>query len=191
MYVWLWCSDERIPDWWTIAWQWTFLFRTLHVHSVPFVPWRFTIYVYLLLSTSFSFPFWLPPCTASYVGPVMSQSNTRDFSSSIDDSWSMDRMFNTPTRQLIARSFEHYGQQSHTLCNKEDYRLWWRPSCSLLTNATKPHVSDIMSQEWFHVATSITGLEWDRRFWHQNSGIFHLTLSQKMEMCGPMVYSFR
>jgi len=55
---------------------------------------------------------------------------------------------------------------------------------ALLTNATKPHVSDIMSQAWFYVATSISGLEWDWRCWHQKAGIFHLILSQKMGMLG-------
>ena len=53
---------------------------------------------------------------------------------------------------------------------------------ALLTNATKPDVNDVMSQAWFHVATSIShfsGFKCDGKCWHQKAGIFHLILSQK------------
>jgi len=42
----------------------------------------------------------------------------------------------------------------------------------------------MMSQAWFYVATSTSGLEWDGRYWHQKSGIFHLILTQKIGMLG-------
>ena len=60
-YVWLWPLINVSPNWQTVARQWVFLFRTLHVHSGPFFCSRFTVYVYPLLSTSFLIPFWLPP----------------------------------------------------------------------------------------------------------------------------------
>ena len=65
---------------------------------------------------------------------------------------------------------------------------------ALLTDATKPDVSDMISQEWFYVATSISnfsGFEWDGRCWRQKGGIFHFILCQKNENVVSAVYSFQ
>ena len=50
----------------------------------------------------------------------------------------------------------------------------------MVTNTVEPHASDVISEAWFYVATHFLTEIWDRRCWHQKTGIFFLIFSQKM-----------